>query len=185
MQIRAIWTSGSSTLAALDMRVEVAGSGTEALNKIRVAKGGYDVVILDDELPDHPGIALASELRALNLRLPLVITSRNSASLLRAEFSNDRCARVLDRPYSPAEFEHMLRGPRRKLRRRRALVASYSTAPSACFDPEPSTGAMSGHPSRRKVLVQRIRDWRRHEFGADFRTWHDLGRQAAVHAVDV
>jgi PAS domain S-box-containing protein len=104
-----IWTGGSSALADLDMRVEVAGSGTEALNKVRVAKGGYDIVILDDELPDHRGAALANELRALNLQLPLVITSRSNASALREEFKDDRCTAVLGRPYSPSELEQTLR----------------------------------------------------------------------------
>jgi CheY-like chemotaxis protein len=105
----AIWTSGSFSLAELDLRVEVAGSGTEALTKVRVAKGGYDVVILDDELADHTGSSLANELRALNSRLPLVITSRSKASQLRDEFSDDRCTRVLERPYSPGELEQALR----------------------------------------------------------------------------
>jgi CheY-like chemotaxis protein len=104
-----IWTTGSSALAELDMRVEIAGSGTEALTKVRVAKGGYDVIILDDGLPDYSGSSLANELRALNLHLPLVITSRSKASQFRKEFSDDRCTRVLKRPYSPGELEHMLR----------------------------------------------------------------------------
>jgi CheY-like chemotaxis protein len=103
-----IWTSGSSVLAELDMRVEVAGSGTEALNKVRMAKGGYDVVILDDELPGHTGSSLAHELRALNLRLPMVITSRTNASQLAKEFSADRCTRVMERPYTPGELKHIL-----------------------------------------------------------------------------
>jgi PAS domain S-box-containing protein len=104
----AIWTSGSSVLAELDMRVEVAGSGTEALNKVRMAKRGYDVVILDDELPGHTGSSLAHELRALNLRLPMVITSRTNASQLAKEFSADRCTRVMERPYTPGELKHIL-----------------------------------------------------------------------------
>ncbi|HEY8435323.1 MAG TPA: response regulator [Sphingomicrobium sp.] len=104
-----MWTSGSSALAALDMRVEIAGSGTEALNKVRVAKGRYDVVILDDMLHDHDGASLANELRALHLHLPLVVTSRSRASELGEEFSKDPCTTVLERPYSPAELERALR----------------------------------------------------------------------------
>jgi PAS domain S-box-containing protein len=104
-----VWTSGNSIFAELDMRVEVAGSGTEALNKARVAKGGYDVVILDDTLPDYAGSSLAGELRALNLHLPLVIASRKHATKLREEFFSDPCTAVLERPYSPAELEQVLR----------------------------------------------------------------------------
>jgi PAS domain S-box-containing protein len=103
------WTSGTSALAELDMRVEVAGSGTEALNKVRAAKGAYDVVILDDTLDDHKGSSLASELRSLHLHLPLVITSRNRASKLGQEFSDDPCTVVLERPYSSSELQEALR----------------------------------------------------------------------------
>jgi PAS domain S-box-containing protein len=104
-----VWTSGSSALADLDMRVEAAGSGTEALNKVRVAKGAYDVVILDDTLDDHKGSSLADELRALHVHLPLVITSRKHAVELNAKFADDPCTAVLARPYSPAELEQVLR----------------------------------------------------------------------------
>jgi PAS domain S-box-containing protein len=104
-----IWTSGSSMLAQLDMRVEVAGSGTEALNKVRAAKGRYDVVILDDMLDDHKGSSLASELRALHVHLPLVITSRERASELEKQFSEDPCTAVLVRPYAPGNLEQALR----------------------------------------------------------------------------
>jgi CheY-like chemotaxis protein len=96
-------------LADLDMRVEVAGSGTEALNKVRAAKGGYDVVILDDTLDDHKRSSLANELRALHLHLPLVLTSREHASELKDRFSDDPCAAVLERPYSPTDLEQALR----------------------------------------------------------------------------
>ncbi|MGE5563331.1 MAG: response regulator [Bacillota bacterium] len=105
----AVWTTGSSALAELDMRVEIAGSGTEALNKARAAKGRYDVVVLDDALPDHQGASLANELRALHRNLPLVITTRKNASALREEFADDPCTEVLERPYSASELEHALR----------------------------------------------------------------------------
>lgn len=101
-------TSGSSMLAELDMRVEVAGSGTEALNKVRAAKGGYDVVILDDALDDRKRSSLANELRALHLHLPLVLTSREHASELEGRFSDDPCTTVLERPYSPKDLEQAL-----------------------------------------------------------------------------
>jgi PAS domain S-box-containing protein len=105
----AAWTSGNSLLAELDMRVEVAGSGTEALNKVRAAKGRYDVVILDDALDDRKRSSLANELRALHQHLPLVITSREHAAELRDRFSEDRCTAVLEAPYLPSELEKVLR----------------------------------------------------------------------------
>jgi signal transduction histidine kinase/CheY-like chemotaxis protein len=105
----AVWTTARSALADLDMRLEVAGTGTEALTKMRAAKGGYDVVIIDDSLEDHPGSALANELRALNSSQPLVITSRKHGPQLRTEFAGDPCTAVLQRPYSSGELEHALR----------------------------------------------------------------------------
>lgn len=105
----ASWTTGSSALAELDMRVEVAGSGTEALNKVRAAKNGYDVVILDDALDDHIRSSLANELRALHRHLPLIITSREHAREFEDQFSDDPCTAVLERPYSPRDLEQVLR----------------------------------------------------------------------------
>jgi CheY-like chemotaxis protein len=102
--------SGDSVLASLDMRLEAAGSGTEALNKVRVAKGAYDVVIIDGDLPDQPASALARELRALHLHLPLVITSRKHARGIELAFADDPCTAVLTRPYTLADLEHVLRG---------------------------------------------------------------------------
>lgn len=104
-----IWKTGSSVLADLDMRLEVAGSGTEALNKVRVAKGGYDVVVLDDDIHDYSASSLANELRAFRAQLPLVITSRKRAHSLQQEFSGDRCTAVLARPYTSGELHRALR----------------------------------------------------------------------------
>lgn len=103
------WTTARSALADLDMRLEVAASGTEALSKVRAAKNGYDVIILDDSLEDHPGTSLASELRAHNASQPMVITSREHADRLKEEFSGDPCVAILQRPYAFSELEHALR----------------------------------------------------------------------------
>jgi DNA-binding response OmpR family regulator len=105
----AVWTTARSALADLDMRLEVAGSATEALSKARAAKNGYDVIILDDALEDHPGTSLASELRALNASQPLVITSRKHGDHLKKAFASDPCVAILQRPYSAGELEHALR----------------------------------------------------------------------------
>jgi signal transduction histidine kinase/DNA-binding response OmpR family regulator len=105
----AVWTTARSALADLDMRLEVAGSRTEALSKARAAKNGYDVIIVDDALEDHPGTSLASELRALNASQPLVITSRKHGDHLKKAFAGDPCVAILQRPYSASELEHALR----------------------------------------------------------------------------
>jgi PAS domain S-box-containing protein len=104
------WTSCTSVLESLELRLEAAGSGTEALNKVRVSKGAYDVVIIDDELPDQSALALAAELRALQSHLPLVITSRKHALEIEAIFADDPCVAVLARPFAASDLDSALRG---------------------------------------------------------------------------
>lgn len=105
----AIWTTARTALADLDMRLEVAATTAEALTKVRAAKGGYDVIILDDSLGDEGGSSLADELRALNSGQPLVITSRADANELKKQFASDPCTAILQRPYSGGELEAALR----------------------------------------------------------------------------
>ncbi len=65
------------------IKVDVAGSGTEALNKLRLIPGGVDAVIMDLGLPDRSGEALIAELRSLYPSLPIVIASGRGTDDLR------------------------------------------------------------------------------------------------------
>jgi PAS domain S-box-containing protein len=96
-------------LAASGLRIEEAGTGAEALGKVRAAQGRYDALVLDDELPDHTGDALLRELRALYSDLPIVIASSGRAEELKQQFDADRCVAVIAKPYEAAELRDALR----------------------------------------------------------------------------
>jgi CheY-like chemotaxis protein len=102
------WSLAATALADLDMRPEVAGSGREALNKVRAANGAYDIVILDESLPDYSGESLARELRALHSNIVLVITAGEHADQLRKAFSTDGCTAILEAPYSADQLKQTL-----------------------------------------------------------------------------
>nr|WP_302053879.1 response regulator [Sphingomonas tagetis] len=98
----------AEALGGIGFRVEQAGTGAEALSKVRAAQGRYDAVVVDDSLADYRGDALARELRALHQQLGLVIVSEDRAGQLRSQFSGDRCTRILTRPYSSSQLQEAL-----------------------------------------------------------------------------
>ncbi|MBG6120256.1 phospho-acceptor domain-containing protein [Sphingobium sp. AEW010] len=79
---------------------EEAATGSEALGKIRSAQGRYDLVVLDNNLPDRTGQAVASEIRALHLDLPILLASTSDVERLDALFASDDCTRILGKPFS-------------------------------------------------------------------------------------
>ncbi|MPZ34925.1 MAG: response regulator [Rhodospirillales bacterium] len=57
------------------LKADVAGSATDALNKLRLIPGGVDAVVIDLGLPDRPGEFLVREIRSLFPTLPVVLAS--------------------------------------------------------------------------------------------------------------
>ena len=57
------------------LKADVAGSATDALNKLRLIPGGVDAVVIDLGLPDRPGDVLVREIRSLFPKLPIVLAS--------------------------------------------------------------------------------------------------------------
>ncbi|WP_343517890.1 PAS domain S-box protein [Sphingomonas sp.] len=102
-------TLAAEALGGIGFRVEEAGTGGEALNKVRAAQGRYDAIVLDDALSDYAADALARELRALHAQLALVIVSQSRAEDLAREFAGDRCTQILSRPYSSGQIQDALR----------------------------------------------------------------------------
>lgn len=96
-------------LSGVGLRVEEAATGAEALNKVRAAQGRYDSVVVDDGLADYRGDILARELRALHQQLAIIIVSPDRVEALQKQFRDDRCTRVLSRPYSANQLEDTLR----------------------------------------------------------------------------
>jgi len=96
-------------MAASGLRIEEAGTGGEALGKVRAAQGRYDAIVLDDELPDYTGDSLLRELRALYSDLPIVIASAARAAKLNRQFADDRCVAVIAKPYKAGPLQDTLR----------------------------------------------------------------------------
>jgi CheY-like chemotaxis protein len=102
-------TLAVEAMGAIGFRVEEAATGGEALGKVRAAQGRYDAIVLDDGLGDYSAEALARELRALHAQLSLVIISETRAAALLRDFADDRCTRILSRPYSSGQLQEALR----------------------------------------------------------------------------
>ncbi|ONF95322.1 PAS domain S-box protein [Sphingomonas jeddahensis] len=96
-------------LMAAGYAADEAANGAEALGKVRSAQGRYDVVFLDQDLPDRPGDTIAAELRALHAELPVLITTRTDEDRLVAQLSDDKCTAILGKPYTGAKLAEALR----------------------------------------------------------------------------
>ena len=98
----------SEQLAELGCKVETAGSVTEAMNKVKLLRGGFDLAIVDIGLPDQKGDVLATELRALYPKLPIAIASGYSDDRLRQRFATDPNVRFIPKPYTIADLKRVV-----------------------------------------------------------------------------
>jgi CheY-like chemotaxis protein len=80
--------------------VEEAANAIEALNKVRASQGRYDAVFIGAQLADRAGDVLAEELRALYADLPLLLAAEGDVESVVKKFANDRCTKVLTKPFS-------------------------------------------------------------------------------------
>jgi CheY-like chemotaxis protein len=96
-------------LEELGLKVEIAGTATEAMNKLRLTSGGIDAAIIDLGLPDRRGDALASELRAVYPSLPIVFSTGYEEAGLRDRFKDHRRIAFLRKPYTSAQLCAALR----------------------------------------------------------------------------
>ena len=89
------------------LKVEVAGSATEALNKLGLVPGGFDAVVLDLGLPDQTGDDLLREIRARYPSLPVVVASgRGQPELPEGE---SRHLAFVPKPYDAGTLRTALR----------------------------------------------------------------------------
>ena len=84
----------------IGIKVDIAGSGTEALNKLNLIPGGVDAVIMDLGLPDRSGKALIEELRSLYPSLPVIIASGQVADDVRKQFKDIPSVSFVSKPYN-------------------------------------------------------------------------------------
>jgi DNA-binding NarL/FixJ family response regulator len=82
------------------LKADVAGSATDALNKLRLIPGGVDAVVIDVGLPDRPGDVLLREIRTLFPTIPIVLASgAQQANLTQLAEKHTRTA-VVSKPYT-------------------------------------------------------------------------------------
>jgi PAS domain S-box-containing protein len=80
--------------------VDEAATASEALGRMRAAQGSYDAAIIDAALPEMPGLALVSELRAMHADLPILIAVNGQAGEAHAAVPNIRFSSIISKPYN-------------------------------------------------------------------------------------
>ena len=88
--------------------VEVAGSATEAMNKLALIPEGIHAIVVDLGLPDRKGDVLVNEIRAIYPSLPIVIAT-GEGDHARKSFANKPDIAFVPKPYSPAALLDALR----------------------------------------------------------------------------
>ncbi len=91
-------------LATAGFTVEVAGSATEALNKLALVPGGMDAAILDIGLPDRTGDQFVREIRIAHPTLPIVLATGYSAADLRTRFQDMQMLAIVAKPYTQSDL---------------------------------------------------------------------------------
>ena len=91
------------------LKADIAGSATDALNKLRLIPGGVDAVVIDLGLPDRPGDVLVREIRSLFPMLPIVLASgAHRAELEKLAREQPRLA-IVRKPYTAESLIAALR----------------------------------------------------------------------------
>ncbi len=80
--------------------VEQAASGKEALERFASLRGQLAAAIIDLGLPDRSGDEVASEIRAQDTSLPILIASGRSERELKDRFAGDNFIAVLGKPFT-------------------------------------------------------------------------------------
>jgi CheY-like chemotaxis protein len=99
----------SEYLEAAGFTVDVAGSATEAINKLGLVPGGVDAVVVDIGLPDRRGDALIHEMRALYPLLPVVLATGLGKSDLQPMFPGQGKLTLVSKPYTERNLLDALR----------------------------------------------------------------------------
>lgn len=81
-------------------RVEQAGSGAEAMNKVRQLRAELTAVVIDLGLPDRSGDEVAAEIRSALAVVPILIASGRSERELKDRFAVDARVGIMVKPYT-------------------------------------------------------------------------------------
>jgi CheY-like chemotaxis protein len=94
------------------LKADIAGSATEALNKLRLIPGGVDAVLIDIGLPDRKGDVLLREIRTIYPSLPIVLTTGYGQSELQQLSGDQTRVAFLSKPYTAEKLHVALRSLR-------------------------------------------------------------------------
>jgi DNA-binding response OmpR family regulator len=92
-----------------NFKVDVAGSATDALNKLQLIRGGVDAVVIDLGLPDRRGDVLLREIRAIYPSLPVVVATGYQQSERRNMIGEQLGVATLAKPYTSETLASALR----------------------------------------------------------------------------
>ena len=92
------------------LKADVAGSATDALNKLRLIPGGVDAVVIDLGLPDRPGDVLVREIRSLFPTIPIVLASGAQHGELEKLARQQPRLAIVGKPYTADALIAALRG---------------------------------------------------------------------------
>jgi PAS domain S-box-containing protein len=95
-------------LTSAGYAVDEAASGSEALARVRAARGRYDAVVLDVGSWEQTGEAVAAELRSLHADLPVLLATDGEVEELLARVAEDRCTDVIAKPYNMSKLRQSL-----------------------------------------------------------------------------
>jgi CheY-like chemotaxis protein len=93
----------SHLLSRLQLRVIRAADGAAALQAFQQQQAAIALAFVDCRLPDMDGAEVCRELRGMNPRLPLLLTSGRDQRALAASFAATAPAAFLAKPYMPAD----------------------------------------------------------------------------------
>lgn len=91
------------------LKVDVASSSGEALNKLRLIPGGVDAMVIDMGLPDRKGDALVREIRSMYPSLPIVIATGQGSADVRETFKGIVSIAIVNKPYTSDELKAAIR----------------------------------------------------------------------------
>jgi DNA-binding response OmpR family regulator len=104
-----IQTLAQEYLEEYSLKVDVASTAAEALNKLRLVPGGVDAMVIDMGLPDAKGDDLVREIRSLYPSLPIVIASGRGKGDIRELFRGLVSITFVEKPYRANDLKAALR----------------------------------------------------------------------------
>jgi CheY-like chemotaxis protein len=91
------------------LKVDLASTAAEALNKLRLVPGGVDAMVIDMGLPDSKGDSLVREVRSIYPSLPIVIASGQGTANVREQFRGLISIAIVDKPYTADQLKAAIR----------------------------------------------------------------------------